>query len=149
MPIQFDLFDDRPRPKGDRFGHLFDIEVDGYMWRAMYHAPDKDDPQERMAVYRGLIGEGGKYRPVSCCRIVSMPYTTDMDEAIRNIRIGEAWINDGMAECDSVAIEDCMELCGIVKSCRYCRYADQPKESHPCMICEWTDGKPSEFEVIA
>lgn len=31
---QLDLFGE-PR-KGDKFGHLFDVEVDGRVWRAMY-----------------------------------------------------------------------------------------------------------------
>jgi hypothetical protein len=108
---QLDLFDESPTPKGDRFGHLFDVEVDGYIWRAVYHAPDKYEPQERMALYRGLISEEGKYYPVSACHIVGMPYTTDMDEAIRNIRTGEAWINAGRTDYGGVQIEDCMELC--------------------------------------
>ena len=108
---QLDLFDERPTPKGDRFGHLFDVEVDGYMWRSMYRAPDKYEPQERMALYRGLISEEGKYYPVSGCHIVGMPYTTDMDEAIRNIRTGEAWINAGRTDYGGVQIEDCLELC--------------------------------------
>jgi len=108
---QLDLFDERPTPKGDRFGHLFDVEVDGYMWRAVYNSPHKYEPEERMDVYRGKINPDGTYHPASNCHLVHMPYTTDMDEAIRNIRTGEAWINAGKTDYGGVCIEDCLELC--------------------------------------
>jgi hypothetical protein len=139
---QLDLFDERPTPKGDRFGHLFDVEVDGYMWRAVYRDPDLD-PAERMTLYRGLISPDGAYYPVSGCHLIRMPYTDNLEDAVRNIRIGEAWINAGKTEYNSVQIEDCYE---IPEPCRDCRYAEQPKESHPCMICHWIDGELSEFE---
>jgi hypothetical protein len=145
---QLDLFDERPTPKGDRFGHLFDVEVDGYMWRAVYRDPGLD-PAERMTLYRGLISPDGTYYPVSGCHLVRLPYTDNLEDAVRNIRIGEAWINAGKTEYNSVQIEDCLEPWDeIPESCRDCRYAEQPKESHPCMICEWTDGKPSEYEDL-
>lgn len=101
MIEQLDLFIDTAARQTSKSGILYDLELDGFMWRAVLHAEDN----MALVFYRGEIGDHGRYYPVSGCHLVSMPYTTDRQEVARNIRAGEAAIASGLAIYKSARIE--------------------------------------------
>jgi len=132
---QLELFaPEKPVQRGNKYGHLFDVEVDGWMWRAVYRAPYLDET-ERMTLYRGEINPDGSYNPVSGCHLIRMPYTDNIEDAVKNIRIGEAWINADKTEYGSVEIEDCVDLSKEQPLTTSDYHEDWEPSRHACWDC--------------
>jgi hypothetical protein len=111
--MQLDLF--APPRRGDKSGHLFDVEVDGWMWRAMYRAPGEWDAySERMVLYRGKIHEDGTYKGISGCHMANMPYSYLNDEVISNIRLCCAYIDAGKTDYGTAVLEDALDTANAI-----------------------------------
>lgn len=78
---------------------LFDIGIDNNIWRGVI-----SNDEQHLVMYRGREGETQTYDPVSGCHIVSMPSGLNLVDVVKNVQIGEHFINDGKSRNESVRI---------------------------------------------
>lgn len=80
---------------------LFDIGIDNNIWRGVL-----SNDEQRLVMYRGREGETKTYDPVSCCHIVVMPIGLNFVDVVKNVQIGERFINEGKTHNGTVSIEN-------------------------------------------